>query len=429
MSSSILVSRRRMLKTMGCGVAAPLFIPGTVLGKSGGVAASNRITIGQIGFNWIGGSHLGGLLGRKDVQYVAGCEVHAHRLKSACDRIDRHYKHGAGQGIGRYGDFREMLTRSDMDAVVIAVPDHWHALMTIEAARAGKDIYCEKPISLTIAQGRAMVDTVRRYDRVFQTGSQQRSVFGGRFRRAVELVRNGYLGEIKHVTVGVGNPPRVCDLEEQPVPDYVDWDMWLGPAPWRGYHERLADKNWRPYVEYCGGGLADMGAHHFDIAAWGLGMDKTGPVEVIAPGSSHHPGHPGNKRTDSMCFRYANGIYMHHRGPGGVVFYGTEGKLHVDRGTLKSTPSEILNVKLKSTDFRVMPSNNHHTNWIEAIRKRSRPIADVELGHRTATVCHLANMSYLLKRDMKWDPDSERVVGDDQAQRLVDRSMREPWSL
>lgn len=429
MSSARIITRRRVLKAAGVVSVGPLFVPGTALGKDGGVAASNRIAIGQIGFNWIGGSHLGGLLGRNDVRYVAACEVHAHRLKGAADRIDRQYKHGAGDGIGRYGDFREMLSRDDLDAVVIAVPDHWHALMAVEAAKAGKDIYCEKPISLTIRQGREMVNAVRRYGRVFQTGSQQRSQFGGRFRRAVELVRNGYLGEVRHVAIGVGQPPRACDLPGQTTPDYVDWNMWLGPAPYRPYHEKLADKHWRPYSEYCGGGLADMGAHHFDIAQWALGMDDSGPVEVIAPNSDRHPGYPDDGKKGHVCFRYANGVVMHHRGASGCTFYGSEGKLYVDRGALRSWPGSILDTGLRGSDFRVMPSNNHHTNWIEAMKRRSRPIADVEIGHRTATICHLGNLCYQLKRDLKWDPVNEQFEGDEQANRMKDRAMRASWDL
>lgn len=403
-------TRRRFLTTAAAIAGAPMYVPQTVFG------ANDRINIAQIGFNWIGGSHLGSLLGRQDVQYVAACEVHATRLKTAADRIGL-------PAASRYRDFRELLERPDLDAVVIAVPDHWHATMSIAAAKAGKDIYCEKPASLTIDEGRQMVKAVRRYGRVFQTGSQQRSEFGGNFRRAVELVRNGVIGELREIEIDTGDPPRPCDLPAEQCPPEVDWNLWVGPSEMRPYHSQLADKMWRPFTEYCGGGLADMGAHHFDIAQWAMGIDKTGaPMTAIYNGSTRH--------ANRVALRYDSGVVMHHGSrDGNIVFHGSKGKVFVDRSFIRTDPGPLLNAPFAVGDLRLGPGGSHHSDWIDAMRTRRRPVADVEIGHRTATVCHVFNICYRLKRDLKWDPVTERFVGDESANRLLSRAKREPWSL
>jgi predicted dehydrogenase len=257
----------------------PTLIRSGVLSANGAIAPGNQITIGQVGFGWIGGSHLGTMLGRKDVRYVAACDVNGQKLEEVRQRIEATYSERYGRenyhGCAAYRDYRQMLAREDIDAVIIATPDHWHALISIHAAQAGKDIYCEKPMTLTIREARAVVKTVRRYSRVFQTGSQQRSNVFGSFRQACELVRNGRIGKVLSIDVSTGGPPKPCDLPEEPQPDYFDWDKWLGPVLWRPYHSKLAAVSWRPYREFCGGGFADMGAHHFDIAQWALGTDES----------------------------------------------------------------------------------------------------------------------------------------------------------
>jgi predicted dehydrogenase len=262
---------------------------------------------------------------------------------------------------------------------------------------------------------------------VFQTGSQQRSEFGGRFRLAVELVRNGAIGQVKTVRVGVGGPPKPCDLPEQAVPDGTNWDFWLGPAPKRGYNEVLCPKGihkhfpaWRNYVEYAGGGLADMGAHHFDIAQWALDMDAGGPVKVEPP--------EGNV-TKGLKFAYASGVVMYHGGPADCVFEGTDGMIAVSRGEIKSTPENLVNRTFGPNDFRVYPSNDHARNGLDCIRSRKDAICTAEIGNRSATVCHLANIGYLLRRPLQWDPALERFVNDPEANQLLDRPMREPWRL
>jgi predicted dehydrogenase len=254
---------------------------------------------------------------------------------------------------------------------------------------------------------------------VFQTGSQQRSSVFGPFRHACELVRSGRIGKILSVDVSTGDPPILCDLPAEPVPPDFNWDLWVGQTLWRPYHSKLADKSWRPYREYCGGGLADMGAHHFDIAQWGLGMDGSGPVEVLAPEA-------GRAR---VSFRYANGVIMNHVGGNclGLTFRGTGGSLYVGRDGFRTDPAGLAREPLGAGDVRLYNSPDHHGNWLDCIRARARCVADAETGHRSATVCHLANIAYELGRSLTWDPDAEQFPGDAQANRLLSRARREPW--
>ncbi|MCP4452739.1 MAG: Gfo/Idh/MocA family oxidoreductase [Planctomycetes bacterium] len=417
---------RRTFLASSTALALPTIVPSHVLGLQGTVAPSNQITVGQIGFGWIGGSHLSAMLGRKDVRYVGACDVNGQTLEAVCKRIGEKYAKDAGQSAYKacdaYGDFREMLARDDMDAVVIATPDHWHALLSIQAARAGKDIYCEKPLTLTISEARTVVKTVRRYGRVFQTGSQQRSNVFGKFRDACERVRNGRIGRVVSVDVSTGNSPIACDLPAEPTPDHIDWDMWVGRTAWRPFHAKLADKQWRPYREYCGGGFADMGAHHFDIAQWALGMDETGPIEILAP--------DGNQR-ERVSFRYANGIIMNHVGGNclGLTFHGTDGELYVGRDGFWSKPESIASTPLGAREMRLYRSDDHHGNWLDCIRTRRRCVADVEIGARSATICHLGNIAYELGETLKWDPETERFTNNEQANRLLSRPLRSPWSF
>ncbi len=426
------VSRRRFLQ--GVTAAAPLvWIP------SLRAAANDRISLGFIGVGTMGRGHLGGFLGRPEVQVVAVCDVVAERRDDAKKRVEDRYgkeKKADFKGCEAYTDFRKLLERQDIDAVVIATPDHWHAVPCVMAAQAGKHIYCEKPLTHTISEGRIIADEVRKNKIIFQTGSQQRSEFGGRFRTAVELVRNGRIGKVKTVHIGVGGSPKPCDLPEQPVPAGTDWDLWLGPAPKRGYNEVLCPKGihshfpaWRNYREYAGGGLADMGAHHFDIAQWALDMDAGGPVKIEPP----------EKGGNLLKFTYANGVEMIHgyheadRRYSGVprdcIFEGANGTIFVSRGELKASSDSILKEPLDDKAFRVYPSNNHHKNWLECIRSKKDPICTAEIGHRSATVCHLANIGYELRRPLRWDPSKEQFIDDADANKLLAREYRAPWKL
>jgi predicted dehydrogenase len=420
-------TRRQFL---AASAAAPFILDSHIRAQERqGQGPNGRINLGFIGVGMMGRGHLGGFLGNRSVQVVAVCDVHRQRREDAVDRVHRAYaaerKSGAYRGCTAFVDFRELIARRDIDAVVIATPDHWHAIPAILAARARKDIYCEKPLSLTIAESRAMVTAARDNNIVFQTGSQQRTEFGGRFRQAVEYVRSGRIGRVRTVRVGVGGPARTCDLRNEATPDGVDWEMWNGPSPERGYNVILCPAGihthfpaWRNYKEYAGGGLADMGAHHFDIAQWALDVDSSGPTEI----------HPPERGDTGLRFVYASGIEMFHGGPADCVFEGSEGTISVSRESINSRPATILQTPLGDRDFRLPDvGNNQRNNWLDCIRSRRRPVADVEIGARSAQVCQLANIGYWLRRPLRWDPAREEFVDNAEANRLRSRENRRPW--
>jgi predicted dehydrogenase len=431
MQPSSSITRRRFLASAAVGLAAPMILdPRTHAADRPGQGPNGRITLGFIGVGMMGRGHLGSFLRNSNVQVVAVCDVHQLRRENAVDRVHRAYadarRSGTYQGCASITDFRELLGRRDIDAVVIATPDHWHAIPAILAARARKDVYCEKPLSLTIAESRAMVQAARDNNIVFQTGSQQRTEFNGNFRRAVEYVRSGRIGRVRTVRVGVGAPATPCDLAVEPTPDGVDWEMWNGPSPARGFNHVLCPTdihnhfpNWRAYREYAGGGLADMGAHHFDIAQWALNMDHSGPTEI----------HPPERGNTGLRFVYASGIEMFHGGRSGCTFEGSDGTIYVDRGRIESTPAAILQQPLGDGDFHLPPVGNSHTqNWLDCIRSRRRPVADVEIGARSSQVCQLGNIGYQLRRSLRWNPEREEFLQDDEANRLRSRENRAPWN-
>jgi len=328
------------------------------------------------------------------------------------------------KGCAEYKDFRELIARKDIDAVIIAAPDHWHAYIAIAACNAGKDVYCEKPLSLTVREARGMVTAARQNDRVFQTGSMQRS--SSEFRKACELVRNGRLGKIQKVIVDVGGPSVPCNLAEEPMEPGLDWDLWLGPAPMRPYNSILSPRgvhqhfpNWRNYREYSGGMMTDWGAHHFDIAQWGLGMDESGPVEIIPPEDP--------KADKGLRYVYANGVEMLHGNSGGVLFVGTEGKILVNRGKFEATPAKLGEEPLPDNAIRLYRSDNHAKDFLDCVRSRKRPICDVEVGCRSVTVCHIGNIAYWTHKRLKWDPAKETFLDDSEANKWLDRDKRGPW--
>ncbi len=426
------INRRQFIgKAVGTAAAAvafPYVIPASALAGAGNAAPSERITLGFIGAGKQSQHLMRSFLNSPGTQVVAVCDV--DRLKLERDKKiaeDFYAGKGAGtyKGCDTYGDFRDLLARSDIDAVVISTPDHWHAITVIQSAQAGKDIYCEKPLSQTIAEARAMVNTVRRYGRVFQTGSMQRSDW--HFRLGCELVLNGYIGQLKHVTVGVGGPPEDRPLPAEPVPDYLNWDMWLGPVLSRPYNSELSPHisfdgfpNWRNHSSFGGGGMTDWGAHHFDIAQWGMGMDESGPVEIIPP---------DGKDYKVLTYKYASGVTMTRDKADGVLFTGTKGEVETNRGRLRTVPEELKNQQIGPNEIHLYESKNHYVDWLDAVRKRSKPICDIETGCRSVTVCHLGNIAYKLGRPLKWDPKREAFVGDGDASRLLSRPMRSPWHL
>jgi len=422
------ISRRRFVQAaLGASLAGPSLIS-SLSSAAPGRTANGRINLGFIGVGVMGRGHVHTFANYPDVQIVAISDVVAERRQDGVKFVEgrnaRRKDKGTAPRCTEYKDFRALLDRKDIDAVVFATPDHWHALACVFAARAGEDIYCEKPLTHAIAQGRRIVDAVNAHKVIFQTGSQQRSEFGGKFHYAAELVRNGRIGKVKTVRIGVVGPAVPCDLPEQPIPPGTDWEMWVGPAVFRPYNEILCPKGvhthfpaWRSYREY-GGGLADMGAHHFDIAQWALGMDESGPVKIDPP--------PGSETT-GLKYTYANGIVMFHGGPSGCTFEGTEGTIYVDRDRLESKPEDIVKRPIGGKDVHLYRATDHHKNWIECIRNRKQPICPAELGQRSATICHLGNIGYRLRRSLRWDPVEERFIDDAEANKLVDEELRGPW--
>ncbi|MBN1126089.1 MAG: Gfo/Idh/MocA family oxidoreductase [Sedimentisphaerales bacterium] len=431
------LNRRTFLKSTGImttgTVVFPYVVPDLVLGTE---APSDRIVMGFIGTGKQSQHLLRSFMNARGTQVVANCDVDKLKLERNMKMTTDFYAKKTGNasydGVEAYDDFRELLARPDIDAVVISTPDHWHGLHTVYSAKAGKDIYCEKPLGHNIIECQAMVKAVRRYDRVFQTGSMQRS--DSKFHHACELVINGYIGDIKKVVVNVGGPPKACDLPAMEIPDYLDWEMWNGPAPARPYHSELSPHiskdifpNWRNYKEYGGGGMTDWGAHHFDIAQWGLGMDRTGPVEVIPP---------NGKDIKVLTYKYENGITMvragseeGHGNVNGVLFIGDKGKVEVNRGYLKTWPDNLVNQKIGPNETRLYDSRNHYMDWLDAIRARTKPICDVEIGYSTVVVCHMGNIAYELKRPLRYDQRQQRFIADNEANRLMGRVMRSPWRI
>ena len=419
-------SRRQFLKLSSlASVSVPLILPSAWGADRKG--PNDRITMGFIGVGTQGRYLLNNFLNHPNTQVLAVSDVDTTRREHSRKTVNDFYKAKMEtdyKGCDEYKDFRELIARKDVDAVVIAAPDHWHAFIAIAAANAGKDIYCEKPLSLTVREARAMVNAARKNDRVFQTGSMQRS--SPEFLKACELVRNGRIGQVKQVIVDVGGPSRPCDLGEEPMEPGLNWDMWLGQSPMRPYNSVLSPRgvhqhfpDWRNYREYSGGMMTDWGAHHFDIAQWGLGMDDSGPVEVIPPDDP--------KATKGLRYLYANGVEMLHGDSGGVLFIGTEGKILVNRGKFEATPASIGNSPLQANAIHLYKSENHAKDFLDCVRSRKRPICDVEIGCRSVTVCHIGNIAYWTHKHLKWDPKKEIFIGDDEANKWLDREKRDPW--
>jgi predicted dehydrogenase len=428
---------RRAFVTGAAAAALPILLPRSALGDDKKPAASERLTLGFIGMGYQMLGHLNYFLGQKETHVLAVCDVDTKRRDNAKKIVEekngKNQKNGSYKGCSAYTDYRDLLARGDIDAVVIATPDHWHAIPALEAIKAGKDIYCEKPLTLTIHEAKALIDAVRKHNRVFQTGSQQRS--SQEFRKACELVRSGRIGKVKAVYVNVGGPSKPCDLPEEPEEPGLDWDRWLGPAPRRSYNAILSPRgvhkhfpNWRLYREYSGGMMTDWGAHHFDIAQWGLGMDQSGPVEIIPPDDP--------KAEKGVRFVYDNGVEVIHADKDdkgnnvrGVTFVGSSGRVYVDRGYLSSDPVELHKLDLGPKDVHLYESPGHQRDWLNCVKSRKKPICDVEIGARSVTVCHLGNLAYWNHRKLRWDPKEWHFVGDAEADKWLDRERREGYPL
>jgi predicted dehydrogenase len=447
---SRLSSRRDFLKCAATGVIGaygmPYLVPSSALGAG---APSNRINVGCIGTGNMGFTDLQGLMHQNDARIVAVCDVNrgSHGYKTATqfrgreparklvnDYYAKKQRSGTYTGCDAYSDFRELLARDDIDAVSVTTPDHWHAIPTIMAARTGKHIYCQKPLSLTIAEGRAMVEAVRRHGVILQTGSQHRSKETMRF--ACELVRNGRIGEVKRVLTSLGRHGLRVDLdtwEPTPVPEGLDYDLWLGPAPLAPHHPSRCFYTFRFVQDHSGGETTNTGAHKFDIVQWGLGTERTGPVEIEDLGSEF----PKTGLFDTVSkihfrARYANGVELicTPGGVGGAVrFEGTEGWVHMDWNSMKTHPESLASTVIGPNEIHLYESRDHKRNFLDCIKSGRYPIAPVEVGHRSASVCHLANIAMKLGRKLRWDPDEEHFVGDDQANRLLSKPLRAPWHI
>ena len=420
-------SRRQFLKTsLGAASAVfgvPQIVRAEILGKGGKAAANSRIGMGFIGMGLISDGHVRSFPGMEHVQPIAVCDVKEKQLHKAFGIL----KEKGFNDILATRQFEEVLANPAVDAVCVTTPDHWHAGIALAAMKAGKDVYVEKPMTLTIAEGKAMVEAQEKYKRIVQVGSQQRSSV--HFRIAANLVRNGLIGEVKEIYCQLGEFPQPPEKEEiVPVPEGIDYDRWLGPTPFHEYSDnRVLGKyagGWRCYWDYGCRKFGDWGAHHFDIVQWALGRDETGPVEFIPKGYEggefHH-------------YRYADGITVwRDRKPDNghmIRFIGTKGEVMVSRGKILTSPKELVRHKFGPNDIQVYESMDHRKNFIESIISREPTICPATVGHRTATICQLSSIAQRLERPLKWDPKAEQIVGDPEANTWQDRPRRKGYEL
>jgi Oxidoreductase family, C-terminal alpha/beta domain/Oxidoreductase family, NAD-binding Rossmann fold/TAT (twin-arginine translocation) pathway signal sequence len=404
-------SRRQFLQTAGAAGAAltiPYFVPATSLGNDERTAPSDRIVMAGIGIGNMGTGDQGAFLGRNDVQYVAVCDVRTEQREVAKGKVNDRYKNSDCKA---YVDFREIMSRPDIDAIHVATPDHWHAIMVIDACRNGKDVYCQKPETRTLREGPLMVEAARRYGRVVSGGSQR--VLED-YRDLVAKCWGGELGTIKSINVKVGPLPQICNLPAESVPAEMAWDLWLGPAPWAPYNPKRCDGNfgtggnsWRSYVDYSGGGMTDWGAHHFGGATFACDVRELQPTEI----EYHGHDDPAQRY---VTLHYPNGLLLHHNYPGreNLVIEGTPGE------TRPAKPVPVYKGQ-----------GGIYGDFIECVKTREKPFRDIELAVNTTVVSHLATIAYRLERSLKWDSAKQEFTGDEEANRMCDRARREPWVL
>jgi len=455
------ISRREALATTARGVGGaalaagfPSIVPASVFGAT---APGNRINVGAIGTGRISRGHdLPGIWKHEQAQIVAVCDLDSRRMEDARTLVNGHYAQQAGKpfdGVRGYLDYKQLLQDRDVDAVVISTPDHWHALVAISAVEAGKDVYLQKPASLTIAEGRALSNAVHRSGRIFQIGSQQRSAV--QFRYAAELVRNGRIGQLKTVSVGLPGDPSGDEQPEMPVPGHLNYEMWLGSTPWVYYTEKRVHPQvgydrpgWLRCEQFGAGMITGWGAHHIDSAHWAMDTEHTGPVEVSGRAEFPKKGlwnvH-GPFRTEAV---YANGVHMIVSGefPNGIKFEGTEGWIFVSRGNetvtasdpvaklkdaqaLSASDPKILSSVIGPSEVHLYESRDHHGNWLDCVRSRQQPIAPVEIAHRSCSACLLHHIAMKTGRKLCWDPLKERFRNDDEANAMLSRPQRWPYAI
>jgi len=415
------ITRRAFVRGAGAALAAPYVITSTALGGPEKPPASERITMGAIGLGGRGMHDMAALMANADAQVVAVCDVIRDKRNAGKAAVDKRY---GNTDCATYRDLRDLLARDDIDAVLIATGDNWHTTASILAAKAGKDMYCEKPMSVVVAEGRALCDTMERYGTIFQCGTQRRSV--PRFKFAVELAQTGKLGELKTLYAEKapaewfkqGHHEITLPPEPEPPRDVLDWDMWLGPAPWRPYNHGYVSRGfWMAHRDFAGGMLTEWGSHTADLCQWANQADDTGPVEFeLAEGT--------------VVAHYANGVklvFEDGKWPLHVRFVGTEGWIYVDDdGNIEAEPKSLLADRKFGKGY---PQANHVRNFLDCVKSRRRPIAPAEGAHRANSACQVANICLQLGRKLKWDPAHERFIDDPMADRLLARAVREPWRL
>ncbi|MGE5612008.1 MAG: Gfo/Idh/MocA family protein [Bacillota bacterium] len=438
------------MKVTAAAVAAPFILPSHIWAAE--TKPNSKLTMGFIGLGTQGRGLLGGFLGQ-DTQVVAICDVDTTRRESAKKTVEQFYADHPDKGGGKcdtYNDFWDVINRKDIDAVCIATPDHWHAIITLAALRAGKDVYCEKPLTHNIYEAVEVIRAVDANKRVLQTGSMQRSM--KEFRVACELVLNGAIGKVQRVECSFGDPGVPCNLPEQPMEPGLDWNFWVGPAPMRPYSSVLSPRgvhghfpDWRNYREFGGGMVTDWGAHHLDIAQWGLGMDDSGPVEALPPAKA------GSKRGAKLV--YANGVTVEHKDGFGVHFYGSEGEMEVNRGAFRfKRGSEIIasftndkekdkgtscaaqvqkaeRAYLQDAKTKLYVSGNHLSDFIKCVESRKKPVTSEQVGGRSAICCHLMNQAYYHNQKLKWDPAKFAFVDGTGDPKWLTRDYRNPWKI
>ncbi len=393
------------------------------------IGPNDTIRMGAIGTGSRGIPVAKAALRQNGVEFVAVCDVDANHRRKGAEEL------GGEDKVEQYNDFRELLDRDDIDAVTIVTPDHWHALIAIEAMKKGKQVYCEKPLTLTIDEGKSMVQVARSNDTIFQTGSQQRSEMGGKFRLACELVRNGRLGKISTIETRIGANPQAGPFNVEAPPSELDWNLWLGPTPYVGYIKERCHYEFRWWFAYSGGKMTDWGAHHNDIAQWALGMDGSGPVavEVLEKTPAVRlPNCYNWYKNFRVRFEYADGteVLCQSGGDNGVKLIGEEGWIFVSRGEIEASDPRLLEEPLPEDAEKLYTvTNSHMGNFIDCVRSGERPICDVEIGHRSVTVCHLGNIAMHMDRRLEWDPTTEQFVNDSAANAMLSRPMRAPWKI
>jgi predicted dehydrogenase len=442
------ISRRKFVKDAIAASTAvlgfPYVISSSALGKAGSVSPSNRITVGAIGVGEQGNGVLGNFLNQNDAHVIAVCDVDTGRRQWTAGRVDKHYQ---TTGCDAYNDFRELLGRDDIDAVLIATPDHWHVLTAIASVKSGKDIYMEKPLGRSVEEGRALQKTVKQYNAVFQFGTQQRST--AHFRKACELARSGRIGKLH--TINVWAPPSVAGGSTKPaaVPKGLDYNRWLGPAPYRDYTENLCasewdNKHWWFVSDFCLGWISGWGIHPVDIALWGAKDGLTGPIEIQGNGEIPTEGLCDTAVSWKIKLKYANGVTMNFSsappseqwslryekaGDHGTAFEGTEGWVHVNRSGVNSYFESLLKIPESFRQIQLYQSNNHVRNFLDCVKSRAKTICPVDEAVQADIICQISDIAIRLERKLKWNMEKEEFINDAEANRMLKRPMRSPWSL